>query len=114
MNDAGTLLYATGLNATHCLNVRGDTLDLALPPRFDLKGSSVECVRDSNLFVQQLKTNNLNHLDSQLTLLEKLDGNFDHGGSQEDFHNFRHSADEVYLLWRKGKDELGIVDVEEF
>ena len=77
MNDSGTLLYATGINATYSLNVRGDSLDLAIPPRFDLKGCNLECVPNDNLFVQELKTNNLNHLDSALNPIAKLDGNFD-------------------------------------
>lgn len=64
MNDSGTLLYATGINSTHSLNVRGDSLDLAMPPRFDLKGCNIECVRNNDLFVQELNSNNLNHLDS--------------------------------------------------
>lgn len=53
-------------------------------------------------------------MDSQLNILQKIDGIFDLTSANDDFNHYRHSADEVYLLWNRGRDELAIVDIDDF
>jgi hypothetical protein len=66
------------------------------------------------LFLQEPNSNDFKLVDEQLNPKNKLIGNYEGGKVIEDFHHFRHSIDEVYVLWRQGQDSLGIVDVEEF
>lgn len=113
MNDDGTLIYATGIGGTHVVGVNGPMLSKE-DFRADRPGTTVECIRENDLIIQDPGSNDLYRLDGILGLERQIDGIPEGGKPIEDFHHYRHGLDYAYLLWRSGQDNLSIVDVETF
>ena len=113
MNDDGTLIYATGNSGTHVVGVNGPLLTKE-DFRADRPGTTVECIRNNDLIIQDPGSNDLYRLDGILGLERQIDGIPESGKPIEDFHHYRHGLDYAFLLWRSGQDNLSIVDVESF
>jgi hypothetical protein len=67
MNDDGTLIYATGSGGTHVVGVNGPLLTKE-DYRADRPGTTVECIRENDLIIQDPASNDLYRLDGILGL----------------------------------------------
>lgn len=113
MNDAGDTLYASGKNGTSVINVDGVNMQLD-NVRTDRNSTTVECVRDNQVILQEPNSNDLFLVTKDLNMLKEIKGLYEGAEQMEDFHDYRHSMDYGYLLWRSGQDNLSIVDANFF
>lgn len=114
MNDLGTTIYASGLNGTSVVGVNGPNLSKLGTTDTQRPSTTVECVRDNHVVLQQPNSNDLYLVDEDLNTVKVIDGLNESGPVNEDFHHYRHSLDYAYLLWKSGQDNLSIVDTETF
>lgn len=114
MNDEGTTIYASGLNGTSVIGVNGPNLTKLGPTDVDRPSTTVECVRDGHVILQEPNSNDLFLVDRDLNTVKAIDGQAESGKVIEDFHNYRHSLDYAYFLWRSGQDNLSIINTETF
>lgn len=114
MNEEGNRLYAAGDNGSHVINVNGPNLKRSDLSRLDKRSTTVEVVNGNNVITQEPNTNQLELNDPNLTELKQIDGLFEDGRPAEDLHDYRHSLDHKYFLWRSGQDNLTIVDADKF
>lgn len=113
MDDFGETLYATGLNGTTVLAVDGANFE-PLDQRRDRSSITVECVRDGQVILQEPNSNKIYLTDKDLNEIKAIDGMYEEGKVIEDLHDYRHSMDYGYLLWRSGQDNLSIMDATTF
>lgn len=114
MNDLGTTIYASGMNGTSVVGVNGPNLSKLGNTDTERPSTTVECVRDDHVVLQQPNSNDLILVDQDLNTVKAIDGLTESGPVNEDFHHYRHSLDYAYLLWKSGQDNLSIVDTENF
>lgn len=114
MNDEGTTIYASGLNGTSVVGVNGPNLTKLGPTDTDRPSTTVECVRDGHVVLQEPNSNDLFLVDRDLNTVKAIDGLTESGAVAEDLHHYRHSLDYAYFLWRSGQDNLSIIDTETF
>lgn len=114
MNDEGTTIYASGLNGTSVVGVNGPNLTKLGPTEVERPSTTVECVRDGHVILQEPNSNNLFLVDRDLNTVKAIDGLGENGKVVEDLHHYRHSQDYAYFLWRSGQDNLSIIDTDTF
>lgn len=65
------------------------------------------------MLVQQPEANDIKVLDEQDFIKGKSTGRREPGPINEDYHHYRHSLDDRYILWRNGDRDLDIYDCEQ-
>jgi hypothetical protein len=70
-------------------------------------------VANDFVVIHEPNTNSVKYADRRLNVINQIPGNYEAGIVVEDFHHYKHSVDDVYMLWNKGQDDIGIVDLEE-
>lgn len=115
LDDFGETLYATGVNATHVISVTNNGANLFLKDqRLDRESTTVKCVRDGHVVLQEPNTNKVYLVDENMKEIKAIDGMYEEGKVLEDLHDYRHSLDYGYFLWRSGQDNLSIMDSSTF
>lgn len=67
----------------------------------------------NQMLVQQPELNDIKALDEQDFVQGKSPGRKEQGPINEDYHHYRHSLDDRYILWRNGPRDLDIYDCEQ-
>lgn len=65
-----------------------------------------------HMLVQQPEANDVKALDMKDYERERTTGRRELGPINEDYHHYRHSLDDRYILWRNGNKDLDIYDCE--
>lgn len=115
-NSAGSYLFLSGLSGTTTLNTNIPSVQTSKASittyqgnRSDKKSSTLY-IQKENFITQEPNSNDLVLNDKNMNEIKRLGGNYEPGKVLEHFHDYRHSLDTDYMLWRKGDDELAIVD----
>lgn len=116
LNSSGTLLYLGGLTGTSSLNTNIPSIPTSKANitvfqgnRPDKKTSTLY-KQQENFITQEPNSNDLVLNDKNMNELKRIPGNYEPGKVIEHFHEYRHSLDDDYMLWRAGDDDLSVVD----
>ena len=118
INEGGTRIYLAGLQG--CLSVETGSGYSSLNTKVIEATKTQTIIRNKRSpFVSQLKDqiilqdpnqNDLTLNSNSFYELNRLKGNYEPGKVIEHFHDYRHSLDRDYMLWRLGGDDLAVVD----
>lgn len=64
------------------------------------------------MLIQQPEANDVKAIDMNDYERDRTRGRSEPGPINEDYHHYRHSLDDRYILWRNGKKDLDIYDCE--
>lgn len=118
LNPEGTRLYSTSPTGTLFYNCGDGKISQTLPSNSNRKCVTIKSLKNGMVVLQEANSNNLLLCKTSglggFTIVKKLEGMYEAGKVIEDFHNYRHSHDDHFFLWRSGQDNISIVDLENF
>ena len=92
--------------------VSGGTLKPLYSNRPDRPGVSLKRNSKNHMLLQQPEANDIYCIDEGAVERERTKGRPEPGPINENYHHYRHSLDDRYMLWRNGKKDIDIYDVE--
>lgn len=116
INSSGSNLYLTGLMGTTAMSVDIPSIQSSKANLKVYQGNRPDkrsftlYRQQENFITQEPNTNDLVLNDKNMNELSRLHGKYEPGKVIEHFHEYRDSTDDDYMLWRKGEDDIAVVD----
>lgn len=113
LNHAGDHLYLTGNKGLTKVAAQNGNLKTVYSNRPDRPGMMLKRNTKNHMLIQQPEKNDMYCIDEGAIERERTEGRPEPGPINENYHHYRHSLDDRYILWRNGPKDLDVYDCEQ-
>ena len=112
LNTPADHLYLTGNKGLTKMAASNGVLRPVYSNRPDRPGVVLKRNSKNHMLIQQPEANDIYCIDDGAVERERTKGRTETGPINENYNHHRHSLDDRYMLWRNGKRDIDVYDVE--